>query len=79
MVERTGVVARVWHTVPGAGPVELHAIVTALADAYGVAEAEETTRVQANAKRARVALPIRNRPPIIRTAKCQQRAATARS
>lgn len=35
-----------WHTIPGAGPVELRAIVAVLADEYGEEEAEDTTRAR---------------------------------
>jgi hypothetical protein len=40
-----------WHTIAGAGPVELRAIVTALADEYGEEQAEETTRARFRRRR----------------------------
>lgn len=40
-----------WHTIAGADPVELRAIVAALADEYGEEEAEERTRVRFRRRR----------------------------
>jgi hypothetical protein len=50
----------VWLTIPGAGTVELHAIVAALADEYGEEEAEETTRTRFRRRRADPSVVGRN-------------------